>query len=650
LALLAPLLTARAIGADAPPWMHALTGVPTPAHDDKANAAELYAETVVTVKGDGWLHRLDRGAYRILRPDGEERSVISAYVDANEKITAMTAWCIPSSGKDFVVRERDAVETALPGILNGELASDERAKLLKIPAATPGSLIGYEIEEDQRSQFIDDEWTFQDDIPVRESHYTLQLPPGWGYRAAWINHADVAPTEIGKGRWTWVVNDIPAVPIEKFMPPWRGIAARLVISLIPPASNSEGWATWKDVGKWYDDLSRSRRDASPEIRARTAELASPEPTLLGKISALARFVQTDVRYVAIELGIGGHQPHPAADVFRNRYGDCKDKATLLSSMLKEIGVDSYLVVINTVRGSVTPDMPANLTFNHVILAIAIPPGTDDPRLLATFDHPTLGKLLFFDPTDPLTPLGRLSGPLQANYGLVVYPNGGDLVRLPELAPATNAVQRVAKAQLDEHGTLRGDITETRLGDPAAYERERLANVRDARDDIRSVESLVSDSMATFHIEKARVENRDASDAPIIWHYSLATDGYAKTNGGLLLVRPRLLGSEASGFLETPEARRQPIEFDGPLQATDSFEIEVPAHYQADELPPPVNADIGFAVYHSKTEMTGRVLKYTRSFEIKELSVPAAKAEDLKKLYRVIAADERRTIVLTQAGQ
>jgi transglutaminase-like putative cysteine protease len=144
-------------------------------------------------------------------------------------------------------------------------------------------------------------------------------------------------------------------------------------------------------------------------------------TPLGKMNRLAQFVQHDIRYVAIELGIGGWQPHAAPEVFSHRYGDCKDKATLLSSMLREIGIDSYHVSINTERGSVTPDVPAHLAFNHVILAIKLPDGLDDPTLVATLRDPKLGKILFFDPTDELTPFGQIAGNLQANYGLLVAP-------------------------------------------------------------------------------------------------------------------------------------------------------------------------------------------------------------------------------------
>lgn len=96
-------------------------------------------------------------------------------------------------------------------------------------------------------------------------------------------------------------------------------------------------------GIWYWNLQTGRFDASAEIKAKVTELTASAATPLDKMKALAKFVQQDIRYVAIELGIGGWQPHPAADVFAHRYGDCKDKATLMRSMLHEIDVDSYQI-------------------------------------------------------------------------------------------------------------------------------------------------------------------------------------------------------------------------------------------------------------------------------------------------------------------
>ena len=192
------------------------------------------------------------------------------------------------------------------------------------------------------------------------------------------------------------------------------------------------------------------------------------------MQALAGYVQQDIRYVAIELGIGGLQPHPAKEIYSHHYGDCKDKATLLSAMLKEVGVDSYYLSINTTRGAVTAQTPPQMYwFDHEILGVRLPEDVKDASLVAIYQHPTLGRVLIFDPTDELTPFGYLRGALQANYGLLVTPDGGDLIQLPQLAPASNGVHRAGKLKLSADGTLSGDVTEIRLGDYGAQQRYAL---------------------------------------------------------------------------------------------------------------------------------------------------------------------------------
>jgi hypothetical protein len=364
------------------------------------------------------------------------------------------------------------------------------------------------------------------------------------------------------------------------------------------------------------------------------------------MQALGKYVQLDIRYVAIELGIGGLQPHPAGDIFAHHYGDCKDKATLMSSMLHEIGVDSYYISINTERGGAAPDRPAMLGwFNHMILAIKLPADVNGDSVVATVNHPTLGRLLIFDPTDDYTPFGQLRGPLQANYGLLITAEGGELLQLPLLKPAANGVRRTAKLAVAADGTLSGDFHETRVGDSANAQRYALRSVNKDTDRVKPIEELASHSLPLFRLTKATVLNLNVMDQPFGWNYSITAEGYAKPAGDLLLVRPRVIGNESSGLLETKEPRKFPVEFYGPSLDTDVFEITLPAGYEMDDLPPAVDVDYSFASYHSKSEMHGNVLRYTRSFELKDVNVPVAQLNDLKKLYRIIASDERNTAVL-----
>jgi hypothetical protein len=189
-----------------------------------------------------------------------------------------------------------------------------------------------------------------------------------------------------------------------------------------------------------------------------------------------------------------------------------------------------------------------------------------------------------------------------------------------------------------------------VGDSAFYKRYRYVQAEKPSDRIKPVESLLADSLSTFHIAGASVSNVEDTRRPFIWNYSFQAENYAKYAGNLLLVRPRVMGKESPALLETSEPRRYPVEFEGPERDTDDFEIAFPPSYAVDDLPPPVDADFGFASYHSKTEVAGNVLRYHRILEVKELSVPLSEVPQLKKFYRIIASDERNTAVLKLVTQ
>ncbi|HEV2398853.1 MAG TPA: DUF3857 and transglutaminase domain-containing protein [Candidatus Sulfotelmatobacter sp.] len=637
---------------DAPQWVHAAASSPVPDHDEKTDAVLLYSEQTVNVQSLDKIKTHVREVFKILRPTGREYGIAAVPFDSHKKVTSLRGWCIPAQGKDYEVKDKEAVEVSLLKVAGSELISDVRDKMLQIPAPDPGNVVAYEYDEEEQPMVLQDIWDFQREIPAREVHYSLQLPAGWEFKASWINSPELHPSKTGDNQWSWTISDVKAIRKEAEMPPIRAVAGQVVMSFFPPGGPANsGFSNWQQMGKWYASLTSGRREASPQITQQVASLTASAQTPLEKMKAVAEFVQHDVRYVAIELGIGGWQPHPASEVFSHHYGDCKDKATVMSSMLSQIGIESYYVVINSERGSAAPETPASIgVFNHVVLAIKLPAGTSDPSLVATAQHPRLGTLLYFDPTNELTPFGEIGGYLQANYGLLVTPDGGELVELPVLPPSKNSIRRAGTLTLDPSGTLKGTVAEIRTGDRAQSERYRLRTVSKNTEKIKPIEDILSGSLSRFYVTKASIENLNQSDLPFGFHYSFEAPDYAKNAGGMLLLRPRVLGVKAQGVLETKEPRKFPIEFEGPASDSDTFDITIPAGYAVDDVPPPVDVDCGFASYHAKTEVKGNTIHYTRTYEVKELSVPVSRADELKKFYRVIASDERNTVVLKAATQ
>jgi hypothetical protein len=643
--------TSAGSSASAPGWMHEAATAPVPAHDEKDDIAVLYEEEIVNVFSAEKIVRHYRVAYKVLRPS-EDAGIAAVSYGALEKVRFLRGWCIPASGKDYEVQEKDALEVSLPKVANSELVSDIRAKLLKIPAADPGNVIGFEYETEERPLALQDIWSVQDSNPAREKRYSLILPPGWEYKTWFLNYPEIKPTHTGNTEQLWVAQDVKCFHHEKEMPPYSGVVGHMVVSFLPPGGRTpNAFSDWSEMGNWYLGLTNGRTEASPAIKQKVAELTSSVPDLLGKMKAIANFVQRDNRYVAIELGIGGWQPHFASDIYNHHYGDCKDKSVLMISMLREIGVETYYVVINDERGSVTSSTPANaFAFNHAIIAIRLPNSVPSDSFGAAMTHPVLGRLLFFDPTNDITPLGEISGNLQANSALLVAPQGGGLVTLPQQPSASNGIERTAHFTLSSSGVLSGDVDEKRVGDRAAVQRYWLRSVMRDSDKIKPIENLLADSLSSFEITKAKVGNTEQFDRLFFYQYSFVSPGYARHLGDLLAVRLRVIGSKSSPLLETKEPRVFPIEFEGPVKDTDTFEITIPQGYVVDDLPAPMDLDYGFASYHAKSEVHDNVIRYTRTFEIKELSVPASRAAELKKFYRLINSDERGVAVLKVASK
>jgi len=205
--------------ADAPAWMHNLVNAPVPAHDEKTDAAVLYSEEIVTVQSPDKVKRTVRKAYRILRPSGRDHGTVFVSFNQHKKVTAMKGWCIPAQGKDYEIKEKEAMEISLPKISGSELISDVRDKMFEIPAADPGNIVGYEYETEESPIVLQSSWAFQGNDPVKDAKFTLQLPPSWEYTVVWRNHSEVKPVQAGNNQWQWAVSDVKGIREEEEMPP-----------------------------------------------------------------------------------------------------------------------------------------------------------------------------------------------------------------------------------------------------------------------------------------------------------------------------------------------------------------------------------------------------------------------------------------------
>lgn len=635
LALIA-LVAPHAFAWGTPEWVKTAAKAQLPAYPADTAGVVLLDETTTTVLDSGEIRTLHRRAYKILSTEGHDLGYAAVYFNSLVQLVSFHAWSIAPSGDEWEVREREAIEAS---VSEGLLYADQKVKVIRIPAPNPGAVVAYEYEtREPQPQMLQDSWQFQREIPVRNIRYTLVLPAGWTHDERWFNAQPKTP-QGAANQLVWELHDVLAIKHEEGLPSLAAIGGRLAINFNRPSQQPR---TWSDFGKWYAQMVEGRRAPSPLLQARTRDLINGKTTTLDKIAALAGFAQHEIRYVAIEIGIGGYQPHPAEQIFANRYGDCKDKVTALSTMLKEIGVESYYIITSTNRGVIDKKFASMEGFNHAVIAIRLPADVKSESLHAVMVHPVLGRILIFDPTSEMTAFGDIPDYLQHNEGLLVLDRSGDLIEMPALAPETNQLRRVGRFALDESGTLSGTLRETRTGALAARTRYALA-ARTMAERVKFIEGNLAEQIADFRVSNVAFENIDDLTKELAVTFTLSAPSYAKHAGPLVLVRPRVLGQKAGAPIDL-KARVHGYETGGPSLHVDDIEITMPATLAVDELPEPVTISSPAIAYASEAKFDGRVLRYRRQYRVQAFSVPVEGLTELNKAFVQILADERSSAV------
>jgi hypothetical protein len=640
----------RARAADtAPDWLRAAAQQKLPEYDKDTVAVILLDEIQTTVHDNGEIDTLHRAAIRLLRPDARnEYGGKAVPFDKETKVSYLKAWTIEANGHEIAVGEKDVTEH---GFLADIEYTDVRVKALQFPEANPGNVVGYEYVQRDRPFVFEDAWEFQDPLPVVTARFQLQLPPGWEFTTDWFNYADQKPQTPAPNQYIWEIKNLPGVEIEPSMPPWQSVAGWVGVKYFPrdPAMRAKSSGSWQDIGLWYDGLTQSSRASSPAIQQKVSELTSGISDPLAKMRVLTDYMQKNIRYMAVEIGIGGFQPHMAPEVFAHQFGDCKDKATLLGAMLHEIGIESYYVLVDSHRGVIHPDYPS-INMNHVILAIRLPAGVPDTGLYAVINDPKLGRLLIFDPTNEHIPLGYLPWYLQHSYGLVAAADGGHLVALPLLPPATNRLLRTAQFSLTPTGDLTGQVHELESGGPAEQERAEFLETQPGKR-AEIFDHFLGNFLNSFTLTGASLGNLDKYDQGLLIDYKFVSPGYANAAGDLLFVRPRVVGDKGTGMLRLfaeHKPRKYPIEFEEATEHDDVFDITLPAGFVVDGLPEPVEVACDYASYKSETKVADGVLHYKRTFEITSVMVPTEKLSAVRVFLQQVAADQQSAVVLRHA--
>jgi len=622
-----------------PDWGLEAAKTKTPDYAKDSPAVILFDEYVETVDGQGRAVEREREAIRILKPQGRGNTCEVNY-DVDEKVNYFRVWTIAADEKQYPAKETDFVEqgdTDVPIML-----STRKYRVAHPPAADVGATILCESEELLESYSQEKIWQVQSGIPIVFQALEVDLPAGRAHTESWHGHEPVKPVEIAPNHWRWELKDMPALILRDVPsgPEWLALAARVSIQWGDAAVDGKD-NQWRALGKWVTTLESDRPNPSPEITAQVQSLIAGAPDFYTRLSRITDSIQKNIRYFIVARGIGGLQANHAADIYRNKYGDCKDKTTLLISMLQVAGIHAFYVPVDDRRGIIDPDFPS-LIGNHMITAIEIPADVQDPRLQAIVKAKDGKRYLIFDPTNERIPVGNLPSYEQGTYAILAAGDSSQIIALPVLPPEANPNERKGSFTLAADGTLTGSVDAIRSGSGGG-ELRNILKMADEKERREGFETAVASDVPGAALDSLQFVQPSELDKPIEVHYKLTAAHYAHQAGTLLLIRPRVVGTDVIPFNDKP--RTVPIDLNATGSWRDSFDITLPPGYSVDETPDPVDIDLDFASYHSSITAKGNLLHYQREFVIRKVELPSTQASSFRHLEGMILADEKGNAVL-----
>ncbi|HEX7176394.1 MAG TPA: DUF3857 and transglutaminase domain-containing protein [Pyrinomonadaceae bacterium] len=642
----AAALASTTAGDEPPAWLRQAAATAAPVYDKKVPAVVLHDEGAMTVAPDGRVTTVSSYAVRVLTREGRGyASAIAYYETGTDKVKEIRAWMLRADGT--LVKKYGKDETVDAAVSLDDVYNEARARRISgVDEAEVGYVFGFQITTEERPYFAQAKWYFQQRIPVLVSRMTLSLPAGWRASGVTLNHATVEPATVGNS-YAWELRNLQPIEPEPESPSVMTLAPRLAVNYAPAgAAVSSGaaraFSTWSDVSKWYSELSDPQAEPDDELALKARELAAGAKTELEKIRAVGRFVQ-NIQYISIQIGIGGYRPHRATEVFAKKYGDCKDKATLMRAMLRALGLKSYPVLIFSGDSTYVREEWASPTqFNHCIVAVRV---SDETQAASVVTHPVLGRLLIFDATDDHTPVGDLPDHEQGSWALVAAGAEGTLMRMPVTPPEANRLEREAEVTLTADGLITAVLRERSQGQSAVRQRGMFHQLSRA-DYQKMVEGWITTNGATL----ARLSKVEPTDDHAGGRFSLDVDfsaeRYAQTMANRLLVFKPVIVSHTGMPAVGASQRKHPVVLKG-RAFSETVRFKLPDGFEVDELPEALKLDSDFGSYAASYEVKDGQLLFKRTLVQRASTVPADKYKLLRDFFGRIRAVEDSPVVLAR---
>jgi transglutaminase-like putative cysteine protease len=495
---------------------------------------------------------------QVLTPEGKRFGDFDvSYAPPHEDISFLDCEVLRADGKlarldpDSI---RDTHEQAV-----GDYERGQR-KFFSLPGVTPGAVMHVRYRTTWKTfplPHVSLEIPIGQELAVRDAIVQVSVPKEAPFHFL-LDRLSAAEPIIRQTAYStsysWHFEDLPAQEREVLMAP--GQQSRLLVSTFPD---------WAGFAEWYGRISKLADEVTPDIEAKARELTKEAKDEREKVLALYNYV-TRLRYVMVPLGVNSFRPHAAANVLRNEYGDCKDKANLFNTLLRSLGIEARLVLVP--RFSQAHESVPGLSFNHAISRVRLGAGA-----------------VWVDTTDDVCRFGMLPPGDPGRKVLVIGGETNALTELPAPAPGDHVLK--VRGEVDCSGptdALPMKLDATARGYP---DYELRSTAREAKEHALTLPMLAAKlrpATGSFALESQRASSVAALNEDFTWQANGAGVGLFSTAGSNGLIRaPFWLPKEWDLALHR---RRSGLYLNQgyPLTLEEEFAFSLPAWAQPVVLP------------------------------------------------------------------
>ncbi len=568
--------------------------------------------------------------------------LVFGYSSATEKLEVEYVRVRKSDGRVVETPEATAQDFAPDVLREAPMYSDYRQRHISVAALQPGDTLEYRTVIRVLTPLAAGnfwyQYTFPKGVAVGEDRLEIDVPKA---RELKLKTPARQPEIQDKGDrriYTWVVKDMqPDRDRDKDRDKDDDEETTADVQLTT-------FTDWKQVAHWYAALQGERMTVDSNVQKKADELVRGADTATEKARRLYDFVARNIRYVSISLGIGRYQPHSAVDVLQNGYGDCKDKHTLFSALLRAEGIPSYPVLIDSSR-TLDADVPSPGQFDHVITAARLGTGTD---------------LTWLDTTPEVTPFGLILYQLRNKQAVVAADDSeGGLQRTPADSPVKTYMHFALDGKFSEFGALDATLEVTAQGDRdwplrGAFRRYSQSQWKDFTKILSAGWGLPGD------VDNIQLDPIEDTSKPFHLKYHLHQDRYFVVPSTSVNFRPiPALGMPA---IRASGKSTEPMNI-GPSGEMDyRVRLQFPSNYTV-RTPTPVKMSRDYGEYSSSYSQTSvsqphvspaqEILEGERKLIVKTNELAAARRADYESFRNAAESDQDQLLsctILTPSGE